>query len=204
MGRRRAACSGQPRHPYTQGLLGSMPRLAGSDRAGCRPSPARCRARSSGRPAAPSPTAARARSERCRERSRRSHGRPWPRLRLLEPGAVTERARRRSSRSRTWSSISRSRAARIRARERRELRAGARRDDRHRRRIGLRQVDARPHRAAPDRADRGHAALSTARTCCACRRGRCAGAGATCRSSSRTPTPRSIRACGSARASRSR
>ena len=62
------------------------------------------------------------------------------------------------------------------------------------RRIRLRQVDDRPAGAAPDGSDRGLGALQ-GRGDRRPRQGRrCAGCAGTCRSSSRTPTPRSIRA----------
>ena len=52
-----------PRHPYTQGLLGAVPKLGssltGSGAAACRNSRARCRASSSGSRAASLPGAAR-------------------------------------------------------------------------------------------------------------------------------------------------
>jgi peptide/nickel transport system ATP-binding protein len=63
----------QPRHPYTKGLLGSMPRLAGTS-GPLPPLPAPCRARSSGRPAARLPAAARARPSAAARLFRRSPG----------------------------------------------------------------------------------------------------------------------------------
>ena len=55
------ALFGNPRHPYTQGLIRSIPRVdrcAGARSSGSRRSPARCRACSSRRRAAASPRAA--------------------------------------------------------------------------------------------------------------------------------------------------
>ena len=148
---------GKPRHPYTQGLLGSMPRLAGTSRPAAdhsrhgaeparaaarlpvrRPLPARARALPRGLPAA------------------RRHGRP--RLRLLEPRPVSGPPGADPRGPGPGQAFSGQGRADL-CRERRELLPGTRRDHRHRRGIRLRQVDARAHRAAPDRADQRPAAV---------------------------------------------
>ena len=71
-----------PAHPYTLGLLDSMPRLQGGASDGCRPSPAPCRARCSGRPAAAfARRAARRRPDRCARAvpaGSTERRRPWP------------------------------------------------------------------------------------------------------------------------------
>ena len=87
---------------------------------------------------------------------------------------------------------------------RRQLHARGRQDAGRRRRIGLRQVDARAprhHDRAADRRGAGHRRHRRRRRPTGRRSGGC---GAKCRSSSRTPTARSIRARRSARCSRSR
>ena len=61
---------GKPRHPYTKGLLGSMPRLAGpTAKPGtrCLPFPARCRARSARPPGCPFAGRCPRAQGRCRE-----------------------------------------------------------------------------------------------------------------------------------------
>ncbi len=75
-----------------------------------------------------------------------------------------------------------------------ELRRRRRRDAGAGRRDRLRQVHHRPPRAAPARAERGQRRFRRARHLCARRARRCAACAARCRSSSRTPTPRSTRA----------
>ena len=54
-----------PRHPYTQALLRSIPSMQARPAPRCRSSPARCRTRSTARPAARSIRAARTSCERC-------------------------------------------------------------------------------------------------------------------------------------------
>ena len=214
--RRSTRCSRSRSIPTPIGLLGSIPRLDRAARAAGRRSRARCRhrlTRSAGLPlrrrAAPSPIA------RCRERGaaagrpRSAPGACWRAccrrrspLRTAGQLPVAASMTRRCSRSRAWSSISRcargcsaapTRAVRavdgvsFDARRRRDAGAG--------RRIGLRQVDRRPAAAAPDRADRGPRPLRRRATCCALDAQATARAPrATCRSSSRIPTPRSTRA----------
>ena len=86
--------------------------------------------------------------------------------------------------------------------ERRRLRDPARPDARHRRRVGLGQVDGRALHRPPDRPERRLGAARRRRRrghrddVAGRRSGRCAGG---CRSSSRTPTARSIRAAPSPR-----
>ena len=75
------------------------------------------------------------------------------------------------------------------------------RDAGARRRIGLRQDNARPLRGASGRAHLRVDRVRGPRTCRRCQRRRCARCAARCRSFSRTPTRRSTRACGSARSS---
>ena len=207
-----AALFADPQHPYTIGLLGSIPRLdvdrerlstiegtvpsPNNQPKGCRFSP-RC------------PFADR----QCREEppplrdiSRRPPGRllegagrageergmsttaPVPEVPVLEVRGLVKHfpVTRGLIRRRVIGNGARGRGRDLRDRPRRDAGAG--------RRIGLRQVDDRPAGAAPDGSDGGLGALQGQRD----RRPRQAVAApacaATCRSSSRTPTPRSIRA----------
>ena len=89
-------------------------------------------------------------------------------------------------------------------RRRRQLHARSRQDAGGGRRIRLRQVDACPHGHDDRAADRRASWSSTASTSSRVDRRRCSGSGARSRSSSRTPTARSIRARRSARSWRSR
>ena len=168
-----ARCSTQPQHPYTVGLLGSMPRLDGdaarlASIEGQVPSPLRRRA---GLPlrrrAARSPTRAAAPRRRRCATSARGHL-----VGVLEGAA---RRRRAAGARPGGGGVSTARCCRsqglvkhfpvrrglfgarsgaVRAVDGVDLDARGRRDARRRRRIGLRQVDARPPGAAPDRADR--------------------------------------------------
>ena len=117
----------------------------------------------------------------------------------------------RCSRSPTWSSTTRSGAACLRrevgagaGRRRCQLQRAQGRNAGPGRRVGLRQVDPLPRRPAADRADLGLGPLRGSRDRRPLAARRCGRCGARCRSSSRTPTPRSTRASGSARSSASR
>ena len=152
-----AACSGSRAIPTRRACCGSMPRACRQRPARCRPSPARCRARSTRPPGCPFAGRCPRALGRCRETSRRSTGRRRPRLRLLEPRPVSGRPDpilevqdlvkhfpvKGGGGSMPSNGVS--------------FCPGTRRDHRHRRRIRLRQVDARAHRAAPDRADQRQA-----------------------------------------------
>ena len=84
-------------------------------------------------------------------------------------------------------------AARGRARarrRRRQLRGARGRDARPRRRVGLRQVDARPHDRPPARADRRARSSSRASRSRSSARGSCGRCAGRCRWSSRIPTRR--------------
>ncbi len=161
-----------PQHPYTRGLLHSMPRLDARQRRraqrrfpGNRRTSRPCRAGCAFR-------------ERCdlRLRALRAGAARAARIRA---GAAPRpaiwsgwRERGAARRSRISRCTSRSRSAAccagaivpLKAVDRRELRARRRRDAGHRRRVGLRQVDPRPRDPPPDRADRGPRDLARART----------------------------------------
>ncbi len=87
---------------------------------------------------------------------------------------------------------------------RRELRHRRRRDVRPGRRIGQRQEHDRPLHPAADRADVGRGAVPRRERAAVLGAAACGWRGATCRSSFRIRTRRSIRACASATSSRSR
>ena len=74
----------------------------------------------------------------------------------------------------------------------------------HRRRVGLGQVDARPHPARPRHGHQRHRHVPGPRGHARATAASCGGSGATCRSSSRTRSARSTRACRSAPSSPSR
>ena len=102
------------------------------------------------------------------------------------------RAARSTSRVAARAASARARALRPGGRRRRPRRSQPGRDARPRRRVRLRQVDARPAAAAAARADGGRDRASTASTSSALAPARAAArCAATCRSSSRTRTRRS-------------
>ena len=193
-----------PRHPYTQGLIRSIPRLdlAATRRTrletiagvvpklinppvGCRFAP-RCRFAT---PECGSSAAAAARdragpSSRLHPRRTGDPAMSEPLLRvwnLTKEFPVQERPVSPAGGERA-----RGRRRRFPYRQRRDAGPG--------RRIRLRQVDHRALRAAADRADVGRNHLRRPRRDRAGRRANCARCAATSRSSSRTLTPRSIRA----------
>ena len=117
----------------------------------------------------------------------------------------------RCSRSPTWSSTSRSSAGcfdrevdQVRAVDGVSLSVRTGRNARPGRRVGQRQVDALAHDPAAAGADLGLGPLRGPRDRRALAAARCGRCGGRCRWSSRTPTPRSTRASGSARSSASR
>ena len=224
----RGSSSRTPQHPYTEGLLDSIPLLGMTQAAplkairghgaeparlaaGAAASRPRCDYASTGcrRGACRrcSPVGARARS-RVLAAASTARGRPAvdrtdgaAGARAIAPGTAAPARRRRpcSRCTRRRRSTSRSRAAccgrgRQRpGRRRRRPRDPPRRDAGPRRRVRLRQVDARPHAPAADRADGGEITLRRASTCIALAGDDAAGdAPATCRSSSRTRSARSI------------
>ena len=124
----------EPQHPYTVGLLGSIPQPARGSRSGWPRSTARCRTRCARPTAAASPTAARSPIARCRAEvpplarrgprpsSRRAGRRRWIRTAAGAAEAADARAggdrvergmpaTAAARRSRAWSSTSRSAAA---------------------------------------------------------------------------------------------
>ena len=216
-GRRR--CFGRPRHPYTVGLLGSVPRV---DRTSPAPKargsprfPACCRRSASALRAAPSPRAARSQP--------RSAGTPPPPLRgegarpfrrllafracerrlpMPDPAPILEVINlvkhfpvRRGMFGRQQGSVFAVDGISFSVRRRR--------DARRRRGIGLRQVDGGAHDRQADRADLGHAFTWKAATSRTLARARCASTARSSSSFSRIPTPRSIRAWRPARSSAS-
>ena len=117
-------------------------------------------------------------------------------------------AARRCSRSRTWSSdfpvrggVFGRASAQVHAVDGVSFTLRAARDARHRRRVRLRQVDARAHDRAADRSERGHDPPARRRHLDALGAAPCGATGATSSSSSRTLTRRSIRGCAPARSS---
>ena len=168
-------------------------------RRGSRRSPARCRACSTRRRAAASPRAA-ATSCRCLHAgdaaAQGSGARPQGGVHPVS-NTVTEPCCPSATSSKHFAVKGGVLVARGRpgaCRRRRELRHRRRRDAGPGGRIGLRQVDHRPLHPAADRAQLGRGLVRGRRRDAAGRRRRCARCAATCRSSSRTPTPRSIRA----------
>jgi oligopeptide/dipeptide ABC transporter ATP-binding protein len=174
----------EPQHPYTVGLLGSIPRLhlererlsaiegfvpdAAALPPGCRFHPAMS------------------------VRDRQVQGR-GPAARRSEAGPS------RSVLARTAMSAL-LRAERlvkhfkaIRAGRRRQLRGRRGADARARRRVGLRQVDGGAAFAAADRADVGQGVVSVGAISSRCPSAKCGPCAERCRSSSRTRTVRSIR-----------
>ena len=197
----------RPQHPYTAGLLRSMPRLdeQRAERLQTIARPAAQPAAPAARLRLPRPLRLRLRALRrrdCRRCADSAEGRakachlrrcdverlPTRRAAALGPGPEGD--------------ISRSRGSGLFARptaveggRRRQLRSEARRDAGHGGRIRLRQVHARPRRPAPAARDAAAAWCGWARTCTPLEHERdAAAAPATCRSSSRTRWPRSIRA----------
>ena len=207
--RRSSELFANPRHPYTQGLIRSIPRIdtrgdpqdaAGGDRR------AWCRACSIRRPAAASRRAAATRCANCREAMpplREIGGGPQGRLRAVRTRWRPRDDRAAAARQRPGQELRRQAAA-CSAREvdtrpcRRSASASTSPPGETLgpgRRIRLRQVDHRPLHPAADRADRRARSGSRARNVDGARRATsCARCAATCRSSSRTRSPRSIRA----------
>ena len=194
-----------PQHPYTVGLLGSIPRL---DRRashlatieGMVPNMADAAARLPLRRAlsvrrrehlpshAPPPL---------RERSAPGHWSRCIKAPLEEAGVVTRRCSRSKDLVKHFvaerSVFGRPTALRQGGR-RRQLQRRGRRDAGAGRRVRLRQVHREPAGAAADRAGRRPASASRAATCWRWMRTNCAPSAATRRSSFRIPTPRSTRA----------
>ena len=193
-----------PRHPYTQGLIRSIPRIdkaAAHKRTrleaipGVVPSlldpPPGCRFAPRCRFAMPTCT-------RCGAGAARGRGRPQGGLRAVLSEADERAAAARQGAGEEFPGQGR-RAARatvdqVHAVDRRQLRDRRRRDARAGRRIGLRQVDHRPLHPAADRADRGRDLVRGPQRHRVRSRRACARCAATCRSSSRIRTRRSIRA----------
>ena len=139
-------------------------------RAGSRRSPGSCRASTSCRAAAASPiaaTACRTSAAPSRRRSRRSTGGAWcaasSRCRCRDGGAARLRREPDQALRRAAGAVRR-RPGRHQGGRRRVADHRRRRDARARRRVGLRQVDARPRHPAPARAHRGPRRSSTAPT----------------------------------------
>ena len=230
-GRGRGRCSPRPLHPYTHGLMASIPRLAlmrgeAADAAerlqeipGMVPAltnlPAGC---------VFAPRCAFA-DDRCRgeyppyEEKRPGHWAACWRSDELYGAAMADAAQRDRWRKRRSPVLEVTRpqeafpdqegaaAAHRRpglCRRRRQLLDRAGRDARPGRRIRLRQVHRRPHRLAADRADRRHDQARRRRHHASRQGGAAAATGGRCRSSSRTRSPRSIRACRRATSSASR
>ena len=162
-----ASLFARPEHPYTVGLLGSIPQARPEARAPALDRGPRARHGARRPKAAASPRAARSSSRPAAPPCRR-----WSRWRrAISRAAAARRSRRccavtaRCSRSRDSPSTSRCGAASSAARRGMSARSTAstssrgRRDARRGGRIGLRQVDGRPPRAAPDRAQRRQGAL---------------------------------------------
>ena len=189
----------QPRHPYTLGLLQSVPRLDAGRRQKLQPIPGAPRNMLSAPAACPFAPRCRyeveqsraggaaARADRARATTSRCFN-PVPADEWQRDAARRARhdGERRSSRSRTSRSTSRSGAGIVLDRHVGDVKAvdgvslhdRARRDARPRRRVGLRQVDGRARAAAALRADGGQDRRSTARTSRTSARrscGRCAG-----------------------------
>ena len=198
-----------PRHPYTQGLIRSIPRIdtAATQQGAARGDPGR--GAEPAQPAARLPlraalplrdgrsaarpfrrcarSAAATRSPACwssptGDGRRNEAGQPLLRVKDLTKnftvgGGLFCAQRRRGARGR-----------------RRQLRHRAGRDARAGRRIRLRQVDHRPLHPAADRADRRRSLVRGPQRDGARSRRRSARSAATCRSSSRTRSPRSTRA----------
>ena len=200
-----------PQHPYTLGLLGSIPNCDGASERlaairGMVPIRSPCRRAAVSTRAVRWPTRAVAAKRRRWSRSRR------PSHRLLEGAARACPGRREHGMSAPLLQVSRPRqalpgqqggrsAARRRRGEggrRRLFRFASGRNAGAGRRIRLRQVHYRPPVAAPDRADRRRIVFE-GRDVRAADTRRCARFAATCRLSFRIPTPRSTRACASAR-----
>ena len=204
--RRSSELFANPRHPYTQGLIRSIPRIdrAATHKArleaiaGVGAEPARPAAGLPLRAALPLRDAATART--ATPPLREVGARPQGRLHAANAraAAMTEPLLRVKDLVKHFSVNGGLLCARGRPRarrRRRQLRHRRRRDAGPGRRIGLRQVDHRPLHPAPDRADRRARSGSRARNVTRARHAtRCARSAATCRSSSRTRSPRSTRA----------
>ena len=191
----------RPEHPYTVGLLGAAPRIEGGagrlasiegtvpdllhPPEGCRFAP-RCPFRAAD--CARQPPLAEVAPGPCQRLLARAArpGAGGMSEALLELGALRKHFPVRDM-------LGRSRGA-VRAVDGVSLTRAARQRAGHRRRERLRQVDARPPGAAADRAGCGQHPLRGRGSAGAVRRRRCGRGGGRCSSSSRTPSPASIRA----------
>ena len=136
---------------------------------------------------------------------RRAASAPTPRRRAAMTRAPSSSSRRGTCAATITSGAALFAAgAIVQARRRRVVRPRGRQDAGGGGRIGLRQIDAGAHRGDDREADRRHARSSTAIDVVARRPRRRGSAARECRSCSRTPMARSIRARRSARRSRSR
>ena len=201
---RSAACI-----PIRAACSTACPRSTRTGRASS-PFRARCPTRRAARPAAASLRAARCASRPAPSPSRRwSASRPSMPLPASGPGQ-RDAARRGRSRSTKHFPVAAKLPALVtpeRQAARRRWRLVAHRPGETlgpRRQIRLRQVDARPPADPADRADRRHDPVRGRRYHPPPHEERCARSGAPCRSSSRTRTARSIRACRSRTSSWSR
>ena len=207
----------EPQHPYTRGLLASMPGGAPGRRLraiegsvptlgalppGCAFHP-RCPDRFDACTTAPPPEFAvgEGHTARCylhdvRLKPDATNGRRQVAMPLVEVSHLVKHFVRGRGLLRP--------GTRRQGRRRCELRDRGRRDVRPGRRIGQRQDDDRTLPAPPRRADVGRGAVPRRGRARVLRAAGCARRGATCRSSSRIRTRRSIRACGRGRSSRSR